>query len=252
MKIIWESFTCPSECKRFLLYLSITLLGWSEESGDIGNCSSGCFCNSIALSPHEDASAETTVSQLGSKSARTGLEIRACLISWNTSHCGLPHTRWFLFSNSRKGFVLSAKFGANLLRWFTIPRKHRMSPTLLGDFTFCIAATFSGSGQIPFWSTTCPRNLTCDCEYWHFSRFSVNPASSSLWRTFVRRSSCSSTVCPCTKMSSIVQTTPSKPLNRSDVSLKVFWRRGNSKWQLTKTVSTERGYESSQQCTLRG
>ena len=77
-------------------------------------------------------------------------------------------------------FFLSTKCVANLLRWFTIPKNHRMSPTLPGDFTFCIVATFSGLGQIPFWSTTCPKNLTCDCENWHFSRFGVSPASSSL------------------------------------------------------------------------
>ena len=76
---------------------------------------------------------------------------------------------------ARSSLVLSAKFGANLLRWFTIPKNRPMSPTLPGVFTFCTAATFSGPGQIPFWSTTCPKNLTCDCENISLDSVSVLP-----------------------------------------------------------------------------
>ena len=59
------------------------------------------------------------------------------------------HTQCFpLFSSSLSGWVVSARFGVNLLIWLIIPRNLLTSCILLGDLTFCIACTFSDTIHI--------------------------------------------------------------------------------------------------------
>ena len=80
-----------------------------------------------------------------------------------------------------------------------------------------MALSFFASARIPVLLMTCPRNVTQLCENWHFSMFSVSPASWSRWRTLLRCSSCSSWVLPWTRISSTMHTTPLTPSRISDI-----------------------------------
>ena len=61
--------------------------------------------------------------------------------------CGSPHTHAFSFTNnSLIGWVISARFGENLLSWLTMPRKLRTSLTA-GVANRTIAETLFGSAD---------------------------------------------------------------------------------------------------------
>ena len=177
-----------------------------------------CLCIRTAPRPKDEASADNTVSRLGSYSARTGLFVRTCLTLLDDFCCGSPQIHAFsLTSSSLMGCVISARFGENLLSWFTMPRNRRTSPTLCGVEKRTMAETLFGSGRIPWPSMTCPRNKTEDWANLHFSEFSVMPRSLSHRRTFLSCSSCSSFVFPCTRISSMRHTVPGRPLRAFDI-----------------------------------
>ena len=93
----------------------------------------GSSCNSTAPRPYDNASAAILVALLGSYKVSIGDVVRAVLILLKASCCGGLHVHAvFLTSNSRMGFVISARFEVNLLNWFTIPRKERTSCGLVG------------------------------------------------------------------------------------------------------------------------
>ena len=67
---------------------------------------------------------------------------------------------WFIgLTRSWSGLALSAKCGAHLLIWPTMPTNFLTSVTLAGLFISTIAWTLSGSGWIPILSMMYPRNL---------------------------------------------------------------------------------------------
>ena len=94
----------------------------------------GCFCSKTAPRPYEDASADTTVLAPALKSAKTGVEvIMIHFTSLKQFCCASPQIHVLvLISRSRSGLVLSAKLGANLLNWLSIPRNQRNSVVLVG------------------------------------------------------------------------------------------------------------------------
>ena len=107
-------------------------------------------CNSTAPRRYDNASAAILVALLGSYKVSIGDVVRVVLILLKASCCGGVHVHAvFLTSNSRMGFVISARFKVNLLNWFTIPRKERTSCGLVGCGISMIACIFCGSGCIP-------------------------------------------------------------------------------------------------------
>ena len=156
-----------------------------------------CLCRRTAPRPCDEASADRMVSKFGSKSARTGLTVKASLIQWKELCCGPPHTHMLSFTrSSRMGCVNSARCGENLLNWLTISKNRCTSPTHVGLLNCTIAVTLSRSGRIPSASITCPKNLTEGCANEHFSAFSVMPREVRRSSIFLSRSSCSLRVAP--------------------------------------------------------
>ena len=93
----------------------------------------GCFCSKTAPRPYEDASADTTVLAPALKSAKTGVEVMIRFTSLKQFCCASPQIHALvLISRSRSGLVLSAKLGANLLNWLSIPRNQCNSVVLVG------------------------------------------------------------------------------------------------------------------------
>ena len=131
-----------------------------QETYAIGyNVPCACFCTHIAPKPYEDASADTTVGDFGWNKASNGVEMSICLRLSKVYCFIIPHTQWFsLMSKSLKDFVLSARCGTNLLRWFTMPKNWRNSEAFLGVGIVWIARILAGSTLIPVSSISCPRN----------------------------------------------------------------------------------------------
>ena len=72
----------------------------------------------------------------------------------------------FSFTNSsRIGWVICDRLGES---WLTIPRKRRISLTLVAVANFAIAETLSGTGVIPWPSITCPKYSTDGLANVHF------------------------------------------------------------------------------------
>ena len=86
--------------------------------------------------------------------------------------------------------MVSARSGANLPVWFTIPNSHCNSSTLVGLGRLVMASTLAGSTSIPSCEMMWPRNLMVSTEKTHFS-LSVTPASCILSNTDCSRPSCS-------------------------------------------------------------
>ena len=143
-----------------------------------------------------------------------GMDLR-----WELAWSEMLHTAAHPAPSGSYSAILAVAFflSTTLLRWFTIPKNHHMSPTLPGDFTFCIVATFSGLGQIPFWSTTYPKNFLW---LWKLTFLSIR-CQSSFFQSLEYFCQTIIVFLHCMflyqDMSPIIQTTPSKPLNRSDI-----------------------------------
>ena len=86
--------------------------------------------------------------------------------------------------------MVSARFGANLPVWFTIPNSRRNSQMLVSLGRLVMASTLAGSTLIRSCEMMWPRNLMVSTEKTHFS-LSVTPASCFLSSTDHSRSSCS-------------------------------------------------------------
>ena len=97
-----------------------------------------------------------------------------------------------------------------------------MSATLVGSGMDLMASTFSGSGRTPDASTIWPRNRMMCFENSHLTRVSVTFVCSSLSKTASTRRSCSSWFHPCISMSSLMQTTPSRPPRMSDIRFRKY------------------------------
>ena len=108
---------------------------------------------------------------------------------------------------SQRGLMVSARSGANLPVWFTIPNSHCNSSTLVGLGRLVMASTLAGSTLIPSCEMMWPRNLMVSTKKTHFS-LSVTPASCILSSTDRSCSSCSCQLLPLMRTSSMSTMTP--------------------------------------------
>lgn len=134
--------------------------------------------------------------------------------------CCLSQCHVFLWlSNSLRGWDSSAGFGENLSKWLVIPRNQRSSVKFVGGGIALMVAVFLGSAEIPWASTTCPRNVILVCLNKHLSLLRVTFALSSRLSTSCNLVSCSFSVLPNTSTSSIKHTTLGSPLTIWDILL---------------------------------
>ena len=141
---------------------------------------------------------------------------------WKASCWAVSHTHALSFlSKSLKGFVFSARFGQNFIRWLTKPKKRLRSAMFWGSAMSVIALTLEGSFLIPSLSMIWPKYCNLDWENKHFSRLSVSFLSTSLSRTCLSRLSCSAWSLPMIRISSMRHLTPSIP--ESSLSI-LFWK----------------------------
>ena len=133
-----------------------------------------------------------------------------------------PQTKAFvLLSSCLSGWVSSARLGMYLLDWFKIPRNLHSSCISVG-FALCFTAdTLLGSGRIPSFPTSWPRNLTLALENSHFWQLDVTFSSWSLSKTASSLSSYSAWLPPYTTVSSIWHSTQGRP---SRILCILFWK----------------------------
>uniref|UniRef100_A0A147BJZ0 Putative secreted protein n=1 Tax=Ixodes ricinus TaxID=34613 RepID=A0A147BJZ0_IXORI len=94
--------------------------------------------------------------------------------------------------------------------WFAIPMNCLTSVTVVGAGILEMAVTLCGSGLIPSWLTMCPKNFMDFFLNSHLS-LSRTPAAFNLLRTSSSLSSCSFSLAPVIRMSSIWHRTPGIP-----------------------------------------
>ncbi len=111
-----------------------------------------------------------------------------------------PFYRWVAFGElSQRSYYRGVSLIKRRLKPQN-PRKDRRDFRSVGSSHRVTADTFSGSGAIPAAETICPTYLTCGWQNWHLSIETFSPHSSRRSRTFISRSSCSSSVLPKTIM----------------------------------------------------
>ena len=111
------------------------------------------------------------------------------------------------------------RFSSNFCWWLIIPRNLLSSETLIGRCLFSIATVLTVSGPITWALRLWPTNISWCLKNLHFSGFKVIFALVSLAKTLSNLLSCSVSVLPCTKMSSTIQITPSRPSNSVSILL---------------------------------
>ena len=128
---------------------------------------------------------------------------------------------------SLSGFVVSAKFLANLPTWFAMHSSRRRSDTFCGLAKFIITLIFSESTRIPSFVMICPIEFILLTENTHFS-FSVTPAASILCDTIFSRWSYSYWFLPLRRTSSMSQMTLGIPDKMCVISRwKILFQKAN-------------------------
>ena len=153
---------------------------------------SSCFCQSVIPSPVLLASVVTMLHLSFAYCAKHGLSVNICFICLKSFSCSSSHVHGsFFLSNFLSLSVFSESFGRNFAKYCNAPRNDFSSFVLFGDFSFCMASTFSSFGFIPFSSISYPSHLVCFRKNSDFLLLARYPAFSSLDRTSNSFFSCS-------------------------------------------------------------
>lgn len=108
------------------------------------------LCIRTAPKPKLLASEDTVVSFSGLYSAITCSDVMSTFSCWKASCWGVSYIQASsLFSRSPNGFVFSARFGQNFIRWFTISKNLLTYATFWGTAMAEMALTFEGYFLIP-------------------------------------------------------------------------------------------------------
>jgi hypothetical protein len=128
-----------------------------------------------------------------SRLANTGDLVSTIIISSNDILASGFNLIFFPFMSMQViCFIISAKFGMNLLKKFTFPRKDYTSFLLRGVLILRIPSTLLGSIFIPFFEMMCPNSFPSCIPECDFFRFKDIPNFLHFWKTLFRCPRCCS------------------------------------------------------------